>query len=185
MRKLFLVLVCVALAGMAQAQARFGIKGGLNFSDYKAVDVQSGWDGVFESSTAWNAGIFAQFKLLGFAIQPELLYSERGTDVLKMKYLDFPLSLRKNIFSIPKLITPFVIGGPYVSFALDGELEGEGSFDYKKLDYGAGIGVGLDLFNKLQMTARYDWAFGKVADGDNLFVNAKGRVFSLSLGFYF
>jgi hypothetical protein len=188
MRKLLLLMALCMATVAVQAETRFGIKGGLTFQDYKAVDIQNDWDGVFESRTSWNAGVFAQFKLLGLALQPELLYSEKGTDVLKMKYLELPLSIRVNLPGIPKLLKPYVIGGPYVSYALDGELDVEGEiqdFDYKKMDYGAGIGVGCDLFNRLQLTARYDWGFGKVADGDLLDVNAKGRVFSLSLGFYF
>ena len=120
-----------------------------------------------DASTGWNAGIFAQFKLLGLALQPELLYAERGTDNTSMKYIDLPVNLRINLFSIPKTLTPFIIGGPYFSYALDGEVkmtEIVQDFDYKKFDYGLGLGVGCDLLNRFQLTGRYDWGFEKTGN---------------------
>jgi len=169
------------------AQARFGVKAGLNFCDYKAVNIQSGWNGTVDASTGWNAGIFGQFRLAGFAIQPELLYAEKGTRNHKLKYLDIPVNLRFNLFAIPKTLVPFIIGGPYVSYALDSELDMPGAiqnFDYKKLDYGLGIGVGCDLLDRFQLTGRYDWGFEKTGDIDDAPVNTKARVFTLSLGLY-
>lgn len=182
MRKLLLVMLCLALAGTSFAKPKFGVKGGLTYSDFRAVDVQDDWEGVFNSSNSWNAGVFAQVKVLGVALQQELLYSQKGTEVLKMKYLDLPLSLRFDLTGIPKVLTPYIIGGPFVSYAIDGELDGA-NFDYKKFDYGVGIGIGCDFFKSLQFTARYDWGLGKVAE-DGYPVNAKSRVFSLSLGIY-
>jgi hypothetical protein len=187
MKKLFLLLIFVVVTCTVNAQARFGIKGGLNFCDYKAVNVQSGWPGTVDASTGWNAGIFAQFKLLGLALQPELLYAERGTENTSMKYIDLPVNLRINLFSIPKTLTPFIIGGPYLSYALDGEVkmtEIVQDFDYKKFDYGLGLGVGCDLLNRFQLTGRYDWGFEKTGNVEDAPVNTKARVFTLSLGLY-
>lgn len=188
MKKIFLVLMCVALAGTAQAQLRFGIKGGMTFSDYKTVVISGSSDDFWDSRTSWNAGIFGQYNMGIVAIQQEILFAEKGTKGFKLQYLDFPLSLRISPFGKSDLFTPFIIGGGYLSYAIDGNYDGEndhlGDFQYKKLDYGAGFGAGFDLFNRLQFTARYDWGFGKVGDAEH-FQDSQSRVFSASLGIYF
>ncbi len=187
MKKTCLLLVWVVATCTVNAQTRFGIKAGLNFCDYKAVNVQSWWPGTVDASTGWNAGVFAQFKLPGLALQPELLYSERGTENTSMKYIDIPVNLRVNLVSIPKTLTPFIIGGPYLSYALDGKVEMSDvveDFDYKKFDYGLGLGVGCDVLNRFQLTGRYDWGFEKTGAAEDAPVNTKARVFTLSLGMY-
>ena len=186
MRRLVLILLFSALAGVASAQARFGIKGGLNYSNFRAVDLHNGWDGATASSVGWNAGFFALFHLAGFGIQPEILYAEKGTEALEMKYLEFSLSVRFRLFCIPGVLSPFLLGGPYASYALDGEADeaiwGEG-FSYKKWEYGAGIGLGCDVLNRISLTARYDWGLNKVAEGTPQ-INAKSRLLTLSVGLY-
>ncbi len=52
MKNLFLVLMCLVFAGTAQAQWKFGVKGGLTFSDYDAVEISGSSDDFWDSKSS-------------------------------------------------------------------------------------------------------------------------------------
>lgn len=108
----------------------FGVKGGLNFAQY----VQPGYP-TSQFLTTFNGGIFADFKLGNFSLQPALNYTGKGgnyhgketlTDaqgnnlktvntlfVQKLYYLELPLNL---IYHIPVVIGNIYFGaGPYIA----------------------------------------------------------------------
>lgn len=73
-----LVLVVLLCAGAANAQLRYGVKAGANIS---GLSTTSKLIDDVKTSSFYQAGVFLQWKLGNFAIQPELLYSVKGADV--------------------------------------------------------------------------------------------------------
>jgi hypothetical protein len=116
------------------------------------------------------------------SIQPELLYVQKGAysnyqgmdTAFEQDYLEVPLLLRLDI-PAPGRLTPFVSGGPAVSYLTrchvsrgSGIFQGRQTCDeyenragyYHTVDYGvvAGAGVGIGLGQQvLTLGARYEW----------------------------
>jgi hypothetical protein len=187
MKKTTLSLLALFLVIGLSAQTHFGIKGGLNFDNMKVKDVEL----KNNNSTGWHAGILLNAKLpLGLAFQPEVLYSVRSIDLSKgynvnFKYIEVPVNIQWGIDLI--LLRPFVMASPYFSYLL-GIGDSKNKWDgVKEVDYGLGLGVGLDIW-KLQVTGKYKWSFGNLGDvqtSDWKMNNATFTGFQLSVGFLF
>ena len=165
MKKITLSFLVLFIAIGLSAQTKFGIKGGLNFDNMKVKDVQL----KNNNSTGWHAGVLLNLKLpLGFALQPEVLYSVKSLgwkdfpdSNVKFKYVEVPVNVQWGIDLI--LLRPFVMASPYFSYLLsmgDAKNKWDG---VKNVDYGLGLGVGVDIW-KLQVTGKYNWGFGKLGN---------------------
>ena len=116
--------------------------------------------------------------VVGLSFQPALQYSlkqsavgvDTGIDALdnltmeqvSMGYLELMASLQWGLDLI--IARPFLDVSPFVGYALngDGAIKQLWSADMvNKLDYGIGLGAGLDLW-KLQFVCRYNWNFGNM-----------------------
>lgn len=156
--------------------ARFGIKGGLNYSN---LDVQDATNAKW--LIGFNLGLFAKLPLSSFvAIQPELYYTTKGSNVtynnlfvdgtarFNFNYLEFPLLLVLNPISVLN-----VHFGPYVSYLLNGIVTNESNInlfnfenninldDYNRIDAGFVVGVGIDL-GPLNVGLRYNFGLTKI-----------------------
>ena len=181
MKKLFILLAVLVLAGNAEAKIRVGVKGGLNFS---SLSLSSSVSSIYENRTGWHAGAMLNIGLpLGLSLQPELLYSSKGANVViagvssskSFDYIEIPVDLQWGI-KLP-LVRPFVSLTPYISYAIGSD------FPMSKVnnwDGGIGLGAGVDIW-KLQVSLKYCWGFGKVSD---LTFNSTNRNIMLSLGFF-
>lgn len=179
--------------GVANAQSRFGIKAGLNFnsiSDVKIGDKKT----TMDNKTGFHAGVIYQAKLpLGFALQPELLYTSKnaGKDdaELKMRYFQLPVNVQWGADLV--MFRPYLQVSPYIGYAFSNgsskalkELTG---ITFNKFAYGIGVGAGLEIW-KFQISGRYCWDLGTVASFKEKgveFGNAKNKGFELSLAFLF
>src|SRR5688572_26235452 len=75
--KYFLILV-ISIASCAvfgQAQVAIGLKGGLNFAKLDADGFST------KSRTGYHVGAFTLFKFSRIGIQPELVFSQQGSEV--------------------------------------------------------------------------------------------------------
>jgi hypothetical protein len=185
MKKILLILVAFMFTGSIYAQLRFGIKAGVNFSEFnsKAQILQTNEGG----GTAWQVGLASQFKipLVGIGIQPELLYSvNRGKDN-SIGYFTVPVNLRWQPLPIP-LIKPVILAGPYFGYAVNFKGFESIKDDIKRLDWGIGLGGGVEIW-KLQIEGRYNWGLQnlgkdiKEMNGSSL----KNNVFTLSAIYFF
>ena len=189
---------------VANGQVRYGVKGGMNFSSFSSFEVGYISEAV-NSHTGFNAGVAVCVDLpFGLAIQPELLYMEKGMDlekaVLKTSYLELPVSLQWGLDLI--MMRPFIAVTPYVGYALNVSGKNIPGYVldnklYNRVEYGVGIGGGIDIW-RLQINARYCWNIGNFGDVDFLGVTDKNiaelvstlndgnyRGFELSLLFFF
>ena len=191
MKKVLLMSALLLLIGYAADAQKFGIKGGLNFTNL--ADISENIEDTYANRTGSHIGIMYQAKIpvIGLAIQPELLYMRTGAkntgDGIYTDNLVLPVNLQLGLDLI--MIRPYILVAPYVTYALG---KGAGFADAKwddinRFNYGIGAGVGIDIW-KLQIVGKYNWDMGPLTKEDYMeggFENAKLKGFQLSVGFFF
>ena len=182
MKKLFILLAVLVIAGNVEAKIRVGVKGGLNFAS-----LPDNTSEIFESRTGWHAGVMLNVGLpLGLSLQPELLYSSKGANMktgipseptksTSFDYAEVAVDVQWGI-GLP-LVRPFVSLTPYIGYAIGSDFP---MTQVNNWDGGIGVGIGADVW-KLQVSLKYCWGFGKVSD---LTFDSTNRNVMLSLGFF-
>ncbi len=206
MKKLALILSVFLLSVISlKAQSGFGIKAGMNFnsmSDLEVNDIKTSID----RKTGFHAGVLYKINLpAGFALQPELLYVQKGGSLneepystdsststfkggdLKMHYLQLPVNVQWGIDLV--LFRPFIMVSPFLSYQISKSSDiKEIKWSSNELGYGIGLGAGLDVW-KFQVSGKYNWDLGKASEfewnGAKTFKGGKNRGFELSLAFIF
>lgn len=202
--KRILLLVTAFLLISVPGFSQFGIKAGYNFTSFGDIDLgkNSEYSTAFDKKTGYHVGMLYKFKIpvIGLTIQPELLYSEvkgnlsvagpqgntEGAD-LKVSYLQLPVGLQWGLDLM--LFRPFLQVVPYIGLSLSDDNSTKNlEWDVNKFRYGIGLGAGIDIW-KLQVSGRYSWDLGKVADfewqGVKTFKGDKNKGFELSLALLF
>ncbi|MDB5264343.1 MAG: hypothetical protein JWQ14_3626 [Adhaeribacter sp.] len=210
MKKLFFIAIALFTFSFAEAQTRFGLKGGINYSNI-AGDLQN--QDIYQNKIGFNGGIQANFPIIadGFlSLQPELLYSQKGYQYRDEKftilgvererkgkvnynYLDLPVLLKVNAGGL------YFEGGPQLSYLMgirDNTEEKIGSSDYKnttvvdkdhlaELEIGYAAGLGFQATNGVSLGIRYNGGINKLAkdNGNDELTNARNSVFQLQLGY--
>ncbi len=192
MKKLLLTAAAVFAFGFANAQeVKFGVKAGLNMTTITGGEFSGG------TKAGFHIGGLAEIKLTDkFAIQPELLFSTKGSS-----YAFFGIDVDQNLsyVDMPVMAKYFVIeglsieAGPNVGFLVAAELKGDGEDvdnkdDLKSVDFGLNFGAGYELKNGLMFQARYNIGLADISeeeDGDPYTFDEKNAGFSLSVGYKF
>ena len=191
MKNLKTILAFVLLTSISQAtfsqtltgtsSPKFGIKGGVNFSNLYTEDVEDN-----NVLTGFNLGVFAKLPITQtFAIQPELLYTTKGaelkynnafvtgTSTFKLNYLELPVLLVVNLSQNFN-----VHAGPYFAYLIDGEAKNDSqgtlfdaennldNDDFNKFDTGLSVGIGYDT-DKIGFGVRYNYGLQKVGKERN------------------
>ena len=171
------IMITAGTLNEANAQARVGIKGGLNLSNLYVDNADDE-----NARLGFNAGIYGQvFSTDVFALQPELLFSTKGSKAEYGGVIDQTVKFNLSYLDLPVLAV-FKLGnaaeihvGPYASYLLssnvsyDGDL-GNGSQDIdrdhlRSFDYGVAGGLGFN-FGPVQLGARYNLGLTEIADSD-------------------
>ena len=160
----------------SKSGAQFGVKGGVNFSNLYTENVEDN-----NVLTSFTVGVFATLPITDFiAIQPELLYSGKGAELVynnafaegsakfKLNYIEVPVLLKINITDNLN-----IHAGPYFAYLIDAQVKNEsdnGIFDFEesydnddfnKFDMGLSGGIGFD-FNSFGIGARYNYGLTNV-----------------------
>lgn len=179
MKKLFtLIIVAVAMmiATPADAQVKFGLKGGFNVSNMslsQEVLETSNRMGFFVGPT-----VKVTLPLTGLSFDLSALYNQSDSKLaddksvkektVSSKYVDIPLNARYGIglgsFDV------FAFAGPQVSFNVGHENMNWGSsesyktnFQMKKSLFSVNLGIGATI-SKIQLTANYNIPVGKTGE---------------------
>lgn len=167
MKKKIIAFLCamafLAVAIPAQAQLRFGVKGGLNITSVHFDSDLLKSDNV----TGFHIGpmIEATMPLLGFGFDAALLYSQKGMKssssgvktTMKTSYIDVPVNLKWK-FGLP-IVKAYLAAGPYASFRVGGDkIWNVLSDQLETKSFGAGLnfGAGVEVFNHLQVGFNYE-----------------------------
>jgi hypothetical protein len=173
------ICLTVSLQLAAQSNARMGVKGGLNVSNLFIDNVDDE-----NARIGFHIGLYGQlFASETFAIQPELLYSTKGS---KEQYssgtLNQEIQYNLNYIDLPVLAV-FKLGeqvelhaGGYASYLLNVNVSYEGDLvngtdevdkdNLKSYDYGLVGGLGFNFGTGFQIGARYNYGLVKIADSD-------------------
>ena len=161
---------------ITQAQY-FGIKAGLNFSNFSGDDTED-----LKGLTSFHVGVLKEFIITkNVSFQPELLFSTQGVKVEKMDD-DYKL----NYFTLPLMVKFYindafsVHAGPQLSL-LAGETKDVLPIEGKTFEYGLAGGLEYTISGGLFIQARYCMGLSEISkDAD-----VKNSVIQLSLGYFF
>lgn len=201
MRKIFTLVVLVAatlVAIPAQAQFKFGLKGGLNITDMSLSS-----DELFETSN--RAGFFigptVKFTLpiVGLGIDASALYDQREAKVkgadskLKQQAINIPINLRYDI-GLGSLAAIYLAAGPQFGFNIGDKhqtlIEDVADWNLNTSNFSVNVGAGVMLLSHLQVGANYNIVCGKtgevtVFDGVREVVRGRSNTWQVSLAYYF
>jgi Outer membrane protein beta-barrel domain len=182
---------------------KFGIKGGVNFSNLYTQNVETN-----NVLTGFNAGIFAKLPITeSLAIQPELLYTTKGAKLTYNNYfVNGSAKFNLNYIELPVLLVVNLTnnfnihGGAYVAYLVDGKAtnDSQGTLfdiqnnlsneDYSKFDTGLTLGLGYDV-DQIGFGVRYNYGLQKVGKERNFlgtnytFPDGKNSVINLYLSY--
>jgi len=191
--KQFIAIMCAMLLlsfgtnTIYAQQPGFGLKGGMNFSNFGGDDA-----GTWDSRTGFSFGGFANSSFSDlFFVQPELLYTtkgaattsafgagERETRTLKFSYLEIPILGKFVIPFSDSNFLPMLYAGPYMAFKLSSklhiesdDLDTESSFDDARTTdfgfvFGGGVGVPIRE-NIIGLEIRYNMGLTSFDKSDN------------------
>ncbi|QHT65288.1 PorT family protein [Rhodocytophaga rosea] len=199
-------LLTAAFSANAQddRQFRFGVKGGVNVSNLYIDEVNDEKSKVGLHAGVWMKAPIGEF----FAIQPELLWSSKGTKIGTYQNIPFAqdgqVRFNLNYVDLPVLASltlgPISIqAGPYVSYLFnanvknlkqdlttDSVLELDRS-DFNAVDYGLAGGLALDI-KGFQIGLRYNYGLREIGKSDiagQITRNAKNSVAQAFIGIGF
>lgn len=179
MKKILSLVFMVAAmmyATSANAQIKFGLKGGLN------VTSMSFSEDVFDASNKTGFFVGPMVKvtvpIVGLSFDAAALYDQKEADVkyniedefgktnVKQQSINIPVNVRYG-FGLSSLANIFLFAGPQWGFNVGDknfDLEKVGNYSLKKSNFSVNVGAGVTLLNHLQVSANYNIACGKSAD---------------------
>lgn len=184
MRKIFTIAVLVAatcFAVPAQAQFKFGLKGGLNITD------MSFSSDVFESSnrTGFFIGPTIKFSLplVGLGVDASALYDQREAKVkgvdkkIKQQAINIPINLRYDI-GLGSLAAIYLAAGPQFGFNVGNRhetiVDNVSSWKFNTSNFSVNLGAGVMLLSHLQVGFNYNIVCGKT--GEVSFLQTAGDI---------
>ena len=203
MKKVLSVLMVVAammFATNANAQIKFGLKGGLDVTNMSLSN------DVFDASnkTGFFVGpmVKVTIPVVGLSFDAAALYDQKEAKVsaenvettMTQKSLNIPVNVRYG-FGLSSLANVFVFAGPQWGInvgAKNFKWDDAGCYSLKKSNFSVNVGLGVTLLSHLQLSANYNIACGKTADvswkdtTDKIVNgNSKNNSWQIALGYWF
>jgi hypothetical protein len=210
MKKLFLIVLTVFIVLPAFSQVKFGLKAGLSTTNLKMEDLKTLTSGQTQyvvdalkgANYGFHGGAFVRFSMMGFYIQPELIFASR-TDEYEVTELDNPAVIIKQQFN--QLDLPIMLGvrlgpvrlnaGPSARLLINSpkDLIDDPDFKamYNSLTFGYQAGLGVDIIKRITLDLRYEGSLQKYQTqiqnvaGDKFNLDDRPNAFLLSVGIMF
>ena len=167
-------IFCVALVAAmflaipANAQFKFGPKVGMNIS---TLSLGGDLSKTFKSEniTSFTGGLMAEFMVpvIGVGLDASVMYTRKGSTLKEVTtgasknqhtdYVEIPINLKYK-FSLPvvgSVLAPFVYAGPSFGFKVGDNFEDQ--YKDKSFETAINVGIGVELFNHLQIAGQYGW----------------------------
>ena len=140
----------------ASAQFAWGPKVGINVNSLKAdLDMFN-----TDNRAGFTGGLTAEFMfpILNLGVDASVMYVHRSNEVeaLSKDYIEIPINLKWKI-GLPiagNIVAPYIFTGPSFS-VLASKKEITEAWESKSVDVAWNIGLGVQLFRKLQIGASY------------------------------
>lgn len=169
-----IVVVAVAVAMPAQAQIKFGVKGGLNLANslsdtWKDKANADNYTGFFIGPM-----IDINIPIVGLGLDGALMYSQKGNklegETFKQQGLEVPVNLKYS-FGLGSLASIYLAAGPgfFFNFKSDDDLtidDAKGKLSYENAEVALNLGAGVKLFKHLQVGVNYNMPFTDSAKAD-------------------
>ena len=176
MKKFFIAIAALFVA--ASASAQIGISAGLTSSsttlDGAYADVTNGAVNQYHVGLTYKIGLG---NLL--AIQPSILYNVKGSNFnveditstslnFKTGFVEVPVQVQLG-FGLGTLARVYALAEPYVGYAITNEVTTKSAIAAaantqqtwdnvkNRLEYGVGVGAGVELLRHLQVSVKYFW----------------------------
>lgn len=183
-------IVMLLAATSAQAQIKFGLKGGLNVTDMslsKEVFNADNQAGFFIGPT-----VKFSLPLIGLGIDASALYDQREAKVkgevgyeqitieersLDSKYINIPINLRYGI-GLGSVASLNFFAGPQFGFNVGKkhqELVDDATWNLKSSAFSVNVGAGVTIASQFELSANYNIACGRT--GDVTFEDTVNKVF--------
>ena len=176
---LITIALLSALSSVAQPVRRWGITVGGNYNEihFKQSD-------LFESDRMFGPSIGVTGDMMipgvGFGIDASILYTMRqgrlhlgdrrvweslglGNEVARQHYIDVPLNLKfrySRLGGLESTLMPFIYAGPTFSFLVGHNKVGD-ALKYTGVNVLLHAGIGVELFNKVQVSGGYSFSVGQ------------------------
>ena len=174
MKKLIVVVASLLVAVSAYAQ--FGVVAGVTSSK---SDIKSAIADV-NNITQYHVGVTYKMSLGAFAIQPSILYNMKGTKMniaelssteldYKTGYIEIPVQLQLGLnLGLARL---YGFAEPFIGYAITNaatlsgqDLKADWNNVKNRLEYGVGLGAGVELIKHVQVSVRYFWNLGNAGE---------------------
>ena len=213
MKKIIATLMFAAAlmtAGTADAQVKFGLKGGLNVTSMSfnsSVLDASNRTGFFVGPT-----VKIQLPLVGLGLDASALYDQREAKVsvadsytgntnttektLRSKAINIPINLRYG-WGLGSMANVFLFAGPQFGFNVgkkNQELTENTSWSVKNSNFSVNVGAGFTVLSHLQLSANYNIVCGKTSDaslknvGEQIVdkeARSRANAWQIALAYYF
>lgn len=206
MKKFLLAIAAVIAASSINmsAETRLGATVGVNYNE-----LHFGQGDIFSADKmlGGNAGIVGELMVpgIGFGVDAGLLYSMRnaklhfeekkawssmgiGAETATLHYIDIPINLKfryHNLNGFESTLMPMAFAGPVISI-LAGHSKCADQLSYNKLSVGLQMGIGCELFEKVQIKAGYQFSIGESCRTKLLEEHcAKNRTWFLNATYFF
>ena len=203
---LVFIVAAMLYATSANAQVKFGLKGGLN------VTSMSFSEDVFDASNKTGFFVGPMVKvtvpIVGLSFDAAALYDQKEAKVkangddydltgknVKQQSINIPVNVRYG-FGLSSLANAFVFAGPQWGINVGDKTfkwNETSSYSLKKSNFSVNVGLGVTLLSHLQVSANYNIACGKSADasvakvGETLLKGDKSHnnSWQIALGYWF
>lgn len=201
---LVFIVAAMMYATSANAQVKFGLKGGLN------VTSMSFSEDVFDASNKTGFFVGPMVKvtvpIVGLSFDAAALYDQKEAKVkangddyeltgknVKQQSINIPVNVRYG-FGLSSLANAFVFAGPQWGINVGDKnfkWADTASYSLKKSNFSVNVGAGVTLLSHLQISANYNIACGKTAEVNLL--NGVGKAidksnnnsWQIALGYWF
>lgn len=191
MKKIFVFFAFVMVTVVAaQAQPRFGVRAGANYSGISGDNVDN-----LERMFGFHAGVTSQFYVTPdtfLTLHPEILYSQKGAEYeetgfkVELDYIDVPVLARINAGPL------YFEGGPQLSVRIKDEIisdKDDPVYLYKpdqllrrtSFSYVAGVGLTATPLG-LSIGVRYNGEVSNINNNDNI-PNIRSNWFMLTVSY--
>ena len=188
--KKFIVIVASLLIAVS-AHAQFGVVAGITSSSSNLKDAVA--DVQTQNITQYHVGVTYKLDLGLIAIQPSILYNMKGTKLnvanigateldYKTGYVEVPVQLQAGLnLGVARI---YGFAEPFVGYAITNQVNSSLAKDPQstwnniksKLEYGVGLGVGVELIKHVQVSAKYFWNMGSMYGTSIDFAGVKSTI---------
>lgn len=181
-----MIMLCLMMAIPAEAQVKFGLKGG--------VDMSKITTDLGDNATGFFVGPMMEvtLPLVGLGLDVSALYSQSGVkfdgaDADKLQSIEIPVNLKWTV-GLGSAFGVFAAVGPQFGFSLENGVDA--MLHSEKFAVSVNLGVGIKLLRHFQLGANYNIGASKmtatfVDDPDEIAPNFRKNSWQVSLAYMF